>query len=247
MAYAQCAAKCATAESKERMSKARADFRMPLLNRRAHLDNLNTQLGPGSFCASLCTSYLHLFLSRFLSFSFPFSLPLSVEVFNLLASLFGWLSVAVTGHSSAQTLLVLETEEGETKGAYQLKQLKNTQPAHVAVRREREREKGCAQTAQLTPLEMRLDVQLSETCEPLKCRYFRLPQGVTYAKGATATTTKTKCTCHTTTTHACTLPSFMPQLSKVSTYVCVNVCVSVCVLLVFAKHFAGIHLPVGQL
>lgn len=109
---------------------------------------------------------------------------------------------------------------------------------------EREREKGCAQTAQLTPLEMRLDVQLSETCEPLKCRYFRQPQGVTYAKGATATTTKTKCTCHTTTTHACTLPSFMPQLSKVSTYVCVTVCVSVCVLLVFAKHFAGIHLPV---
>lgn len=170
----------------------------------------------------------------------------------MLASLFGWLSVAVTGHSSAQTLLVLETEEGsrsdgETEGAYQLKQLKHTQPAHVAVRRERERDKGCAQTAQLTPLEVRLDVQLSETCEPLKCRYFRQPQGVTYAKGATATTTKTKCTCHTTTTHACTLPSFMPQLSKVSTYVCVTVCVSVCVLLVFAKHFAGIHLPVGQL
>lgn len=141
MAYAQCAAKCATAESKERMSKARADFRMPLHNLRAHLDNLNTQLGPGSFCASLCTSYLHLFLSRFLSFSFPFSLPLSVEVFNLLASLFGWLSVAVTGHSNAQTLLVLETEEGETEGAYQLKQLKHTQPAHVAVRREREGER----------------------------------------------------------------------------------------------------------
>lgn len=117
--------------------------------------------------------------------------------------------------------------------------------------REMEREKGCARTAQLTQLEMRLDMQLLETCEPLKCRYFRLPQGVTYAKGATAapTTTKTKCTCHTTTTHACTLPSFMPQLSKVSTHVCVCVgmCTCMCVLLVFAKHFAGIYLPVGQL
>lgn len=98
----------------------------------------------------LCLSLY--FLPPPLPFSLPIflfsflSLPLSVEVFSLLASLFGWLSVAVTGHSSAQTLLVLETEEGsrsdgETEGAYQLKQLKHTQPAHVAVRREREGER----------------------------------------------------------------------------------------------------------
>lgn len=59
-------------ESKKRISKARADFRLPLLNLRAQLDNLSTLLGPGSFCASLCTSYLHLFVSLLLSLSFPF-------------------------------------------------------------------------------------------------------------------------------------------------------------------------------
>lgn len=62
----------------------------------------------------------------------------------------------------------------------------------------------------------------------LKCCYFWLPQGVTYAKGAT--TTKTKCTCHTTTT-AHMLPSFMP-CSLRSCLRCVCVCV-------FVMHFTG--------
>lgn len=66
----------------------------------------------------------------------------------------------------------------------------------------------------------------------LKCCYFWLPQGVTYAKGAT--TTKTNCTCHTTTT-ACCHPSC--HAAYVAVYdVCV--CGSLCVC-VFVKHFTG--------
>lgn len=62
----------------------------------------------------------------------------------MLPSLFGSSSMAATGHRTAQTMFVLEKRrkgKSRREGAYQLKQLKHTQSAHVAVKRDGERER----------------------------------------------------------------------------------------------------------